>query len=103
MNFNLAQDGVARTDTFAQHERIAKELDVKTYFTRPYTSQDKGTIENRIGVTRRFFPKGTDMTMVHYNTIKSVETKLNNRPVRKFKYLSPLQKKELINRVALVA
>ena len=88
---------------FAQHEKIAKELDVKTYFTRPYTSQDKGIVENRIGVTRHFFPKGTDMTMVHYNTIKSVETKLNNRPVRKFKYLSPLQKKELINRVALVA
>lgn len=88
---------------FAQHERIAKRLGVKTYFTRPYTSQDKGTVENRIGVTRRFFPKGTDMTKVHYNTIKSVETKLNNRPVRKFKYLSPLQMKELINPVALVA
>ena len=88
---------------FAHHERIAKRLGVKTYFTRPYTSQDKGTVENRIGVTRRFFPKGTDMTNIHYNTIKSVETKLNNRPVRKFKYLSPLQMKELFNPVALVA
>lgn len=35
---------------FAKHERIAKELEVKTYFTRPYTSQDKGSVENRIGV-----------------------------------------------------
>jgi len=87
---------------FAQHERIAKKLGVKTYFTRPYTSQDKGTVENRIGVARRFFPKGTDMTKVNHNTIKSVENKLNNRPVRKFKYLSPLQRKELYNPVALV-
>lgn len=41
---------------FAQHAKLAKGLKVKTYFTRPYTSQDKGTVENRIGVLRRFFP-----------------------------------------------
>ena len=45
---------------FAKHEKIAKVLGIKTYFTRPYTSQDKGTVENRIGVIRRFIPKGTD-------------------------------------------
>jgi len=88
---------------FAQHETIAKALNVATYFTRPYTSQDKGTVENRIGVIRRFFPKGTDMKNVHWNTIRSVETKLNNRPVRKFNYLSPKEKKLLLNNVALVS
>jgi IS30 family transposase len=88
---------------FAKHELIAKVLNVKTYFTRPYTSQDKGTVENRIGVIRRFFPKGTDMTKVHWSTIKSVERKLNNRPVRKFNYLSPKEKKLLLTNVALVS
>ena len=88
---------------FASHEKIAEALNVKTYFTRPYTSQDKGTVENRIGVIRRFFPKGTDMTKVHWNTIKSVERKLNNRPVRKFNYLSPKEKKYLLTNVALVS
>ena len=88
---------------FASHEKIAEVLKVKTYFTRPYTSQDKGTVENRIGVIRRFFPKGTDMTKVHWNTIKSVERKLNNRPVRKFNYLSPKEKKHLLTNVALVS
>ena len=42
---------------FSQHEKIAKELKIKTYFTRPYTSQDKRTIENRNGVIRLFFQK----------------------------------------------
>jgi IS30 family transposase len=42
---------------FAYHYKIANDLKVKTYFTRPDTSQDKGTVENRIGVIRRFFPK----------------------------------------------
>jgi len=88
---------------FAQHEKIADQLNTKTYFTRPYTSQDKGTVENRIGVIRRFFPKGTDMTKVHWSTIKSVERKLNNRPVRKFNYLSPKEKKLLLTKVALVS
>ena len=87
---------------FAEHQEIARILDVKTYFTRPYTSQDKGTVENRIGVIRRFFPKGTDMRKVHYNTIKSVERKLNNRPVRKFDYLTPLEKKNSIRKIALI-
>ena len=87
---------------FAQHEMIAQQLQADTYFTRPYTSQDKGTVENRIGVIRRFFPKGTDMTKVHWSTIKSVERKLNNRPVRKFNYLSPKEKKLLLTNVALV-
>ena len=42
---------------FRYYEQIAKELNVKTYFTRPYTSQDKGTLENRNGVIRMFFPQ----------------------------------------------
>jgi len=87
---------------FADHQKIARLLNVKTYFTRPYTSQDKGTVENRIGVIRRFFPKGTDMSKVHHNTIRSVERKLNNRPLRKFNYLTPLEKKNSIKKVALI-
>ena len=87
---------------FAKHQEIARILNVKTYFTRPYTSQDKGTVENRIGVIRRFFPKGTDMSKVHHSTIKSVERKLNNRPLRKFNYLTPLEKKKSIRKIALI-
>ena len=49
---------------FSQHEKIAKELKIKTYFTRPYTSQDTGTFENRNGVVRVFFPKKTDFNLI---------------------------------------
>lgn len=73
---------------FSLHELIAKKLNVTTYFTRPYTSQDKGTIENRNGVIRRFLPKKTDFNFVTENEIKHVEKEINNRPIRKFKYLS---------------
>ncbi|QJP35841.1 hypothetical protein F0365_16235 [Nonlabens sp. Ci31] len=39
---------------FAYHHKIARGLNVKTYFTRSYTFKDKGTIENRTGVNKRF-------------------------------------------------
>lgn len=74
---------------FCLHEEIGKKLNAKTYFTRPYTSQDKGTIENRNGVIRMFFPKQTDFNIISKAEIKSVERKINNRPVRKFGYLTP--------------
>jgi IS30 family transposase len=76
---------------FALHEKVAEALDIKTYFTRPYTSQDKGTVENRIGVIRRFFPKKTNLALVSDQQIRAVENKLNNRPVRKFNYKTPNQ------------
>ena len=74
---------------FSQHEKIAKALKIKTYFTRPYTSQDKGTIENRNGVIRLFFPKKTDFNLIEKAEVKRVEKEINNRPVRKFGYLTP--------------
>ena len=58
--------------------------------TRPYTSQDKGTEEKRIGVIRQFFAKGTDLRNVTEERIKIIERHLKNRPIRKFDYLSPI-------------
>ena len=77
---------------FAQHQKIADLVKAKTYFTRPYTSQDKGTVENRIGVIRRFFPKKTDLREISEKRIKEVEILINKRPIKKFNYISPLEK-----------
>mgnify|MGYP001101293334 FL=1 len=87
---------------FANHQSIGNKLDANVYFTRPYTSQDKGTVENRIGVIREFFPKGTDLRDVPEQRIKTVERHLNNRPIRKFNYLSPIQETLKHRAVALV-
>jgi IS30 family transposase len=86
---------------FADHMQVAKELNIKTYFTRPYTSQDKGTVENRIGQLRRFFPKKTDLSLVTDAEVKHVERLLNDRPVRKFNYKTPNQ--VLREKIALIS
>lgn len=74
---------------FSKHQKINEALKTKSFFTRPYTSQDKGTVENRIGVIRRFFPKKTDFTTVTAAQVKRVEKMINERPVRKFDYQTP--------------
>ena len=85
---------------FAAHERIARKLKASSYFTRPYTSQDKGTVENRIGVIRRFIPKGSDLRKITNNQIKHIENPLNERPIRKFNYLTANQ--VLLKKIALI-
>ncbi len=86
---------------FADHMAVAVALNINTYFTRPYTSQDKGTVENRIGQLRRFFPKKTDLSTVTSQQVKRVERLLNNRPVRKFNYKTPNQ--VLLEKNALIS
>lgn len=76
---------------FTEHRYIGRKLNALTYFTRPYTSQDKGSVENRIGILRRFLPKKTDLSLISASELKQIENKLNNRPVRKFNYKTPNQ------------
>jgi IS30 family transposase len=88
---------------FGLHQEIANELNIKTFFTRPYTSQDKGSVENRNGVIRRFYPKKTGFNEVSAKDVKKVETMINNRPVRKFDYKTPNEVHLLKANVALIA
>ncbi len=85
---------------FSEHKSIGEKLGADTYFTRPYTSQDKGTVENRIGVIRRFLPKKTDLSVINAQQIRQIENKINNRPVRKYNYLTPKQVQ--LQKIALI-
>jgi len=78
---------------FAEHQAIGQALGLINYFTRPYTSQDKGTVENRIGQIRRFLPKKTDLCEISHHRVRQVEEFLNNIHVRKFTYKTPKQEK----------
>lgn len=76
--------------SFAQHYRL-HPLGIETFFTHPYSSQEKGSVENRIGLIRMFFPKQTEFEKITSAQIKKVENLINNRPMRMFKYQSPNQ------------
>lgn len=88
---------------FGLHYQIAEELHVETFFTRPYTSQDKGSIENRNGTIRRFYPKKTDFNTITTADIKQTEKIINNRPIRKYGYKTANEVHLLKSTVAVIA
>jgi len=77
---------------FASHERIAKKLDTKVYFAHPYSSWEKGLVENTNKLIRQYIPKGTDFSLVSDEFIHSVQLKLNRRPREKLDFDSPKNK-----------
>lgn len=58
---------------FANQMEVAKALNAENYFKSPNTSQDKGTVENRIRQIRRFIFKETDFSTVIDELVKRVE------------------------------
>jgi IS30 family transposase len=70
---------------FDHHYKLA----VPVYFTHPYSSHEKGSVENRIGVLRRFIPKGKDIDEIKTNEIRKIEARLNQRPMKIFNYETP--------------
>jgi IS30 family transposase len=75
----------------ALHELTNKVLRIKSYFCNPYHSREKGTVENLIGVIRRFYPKRTDWKTITQWDLNKVARFINNRPMKCLGYKSPQQ------------
>lgn len=74
---------------FAQHERIAKEIDAKFYFAHPYSSWERGANENMNGVIRQFFPKKMRFEPITEKDVKFAMDSLNHRPRKCLNYKTP--------------
>ena len=59
-------------------ESLQKSLGCKVYYTRAYTSYEKGAVENFNKIVRRWFPKGTDFSKVSEAEIRAVEDIVNS-------------------------
>lgn len=77
-----------------RHKELEKILDVKIYFCDPYSSWQKGTVENTNKYVRRDIPKGSDISKYSKRFIKSIEKKLNRRPLKCLNYKTP---QEMLN------
>jgi IS30 family transposase len=76
---------------FSHHMKIAKALNAKTYFAKPYSSWERGINENTNGLLRQFFPKGTNFNEVTDEQVQHAVHLLNNRPRKTRQYRSPNQ------------
>ena len=74
---------------FAAHEMISKALDVPVYFADPYSSWQKGAIENANGLIRQYIPKSASFSNVSQQQITKFMTKINERPRKKLNFSTP--------------
>jgi len=75
----------------ALHEETNKKLGTKSFFCNPYHSWEKGTVENIIGIIRRFYPKKTDWKKVSQWELNKVARYINNRPMKLLRFKTPYQ------------
>jgi transposase, IS30 family len=88
-----------------------KILDIPTYFCDPYSSWQKGSVENVNKMMRYFFPKGTNFRKVSQKRVDEAVSFINNKPRKILGYKTALEvarvcgmirEKENINRINLV-
>jgi len=66
-------------------------LKVDFFLAHPYHSWKRGANENTNGLIRQYFPKKTDFTKIIDEKVQWVQNILNNRPLKKLDYLSPIE------------
>jgi IS30 family transposase len=75
----------------ALHERTNTELGVRSYFCKPCHSWEKGSIENRNGILRSYFPKKHTWHLTTQEKIDKVVSKINVMPMKCLGYKTPAE------------
>ncbi len=76
---------------FAEHTELSNQLGVPVYFCHPYTSSERGSVENRIGVLRQYLPKGTCLKNLTDKKLMEIEDQINSRPMRCLDWKTPYE------------
>ena len=75
----------------AEHMRTNKILGTCSYFCEPFHSYERGTVENTIGLVRRFLPKKTNLAKISQVHLSKIEYWLNNRPRKCLGFKTPAE------------
>ena len=76
---------------FADHERIAHELEISFFFAHPYAAWERGANENMNGLVRQYIPKNRDLSSVTDEELLQIMNKLNHRPRKCLDFKTPFQ------------
>lgn len=74
---------------FATHKQLEKLLGIPIYFCHPYSSWEKGSVENLNKYIRKFIRKGSDISSYSRRLIAQVEDSANSRYMKVLGYLTP--------------
>ena len=73
------------------HRLITRKTGAPVFFTAPYSSWQKGGVENANKMLRQYFPKGTDFATVSQTDVVYALECINNKPRKILGYKSSLQ------------
>ena len=77
-------------DNGAEFKGKAK-MKIRTYFCDPLKPQQRGTVENTIGLLRQYVKRNTNIRGYTTKDLKELENKLNNRPRKILNYNTPYE------------
>jgi len=72
-----------------KHQDVNQVLGMSSYFCNAYRSWEKGSVEQVIGLVRRYLPKKTDFAKVPESQITYIEHQLNSRPRKCLNFSTP--------------
>ncbi len=75
----------------AEHMRTNQILGTASYFCEPFHSYERGTVENTIGLVRRFLPKKTNLATISQERLTKIESWLNTRPRKCLGFKTPAE------------
>jgi IS30 family transposase len=81
---------------FALHEQVSRELGCRSYFCAPYSSWEKGSVENYNGLVRQYIPKKSRLDAYDDDAIRRIQDQINNRPRKLHGYRAPIHYKNKI-------
>lgn len=76
---------------FKKHKDLSEILGCPIYFCHPYHSWEKGGVENINKLTRRYIPKGSDISRYSDEYVQIIQDELNNRPRKCLNYKTPYE------------
>jgi IS30 family transposase len=83
-------------DKGSEFASVFKIKGIKSYRSEPHCSWQRGSVENLNKLIRRFLPKDTDFSVVPEISIREIQNKINNRPLKCLGFKTPA---EVFNRL----